>query len=520
MSLPPLLPPNLDRVRALEQAAATLKRAGRHADAIEVARQLTELVPDHFGHLYNLGNAYLAAGQPADAVAPLRQSVALKPDFAYGHNNLGQALRALGRHAEAVGHFEQAARLDAANPAPWHMAGFCWLRLEAPGRALPWLREANRLAPANAAIMTDLGDALRQTGALREVEPLAREAARLAPERIEVWNNLANALRDVGKFNEAEAASRQALTIDPRQGEAHYNLALTLLAAGKLEQGWPHWEARWAGAAGVPPRFAAPPWDGRALAEGVLFLHSEQGLGDTLQFCRYAMMAAERARVVLAVQTPLLRLLRTLPAELELRDIEDPAPEFVAHAPLQSLPMAFGTSLETLPAPIPYLFADPAAVAAWRERLAGLDGRKVGLVWAGSPVYPSDAVRSIPAPMMQALGGVPGVRLVSLQVGDVARPAMDMLDFTAELGDFADTAALVAALDLVIGVDTAVIHLAGALGKPVWLLNRFSGDWRWGQGERSPWYPGTRIFRQRDPGDWGVVLAEVREELGKDSSFF
>ena len=225
-------------------------------------------------------------------------------------------------------------------------------------------------------------------------------------------------------------------------------------------------------------------------------------------------MAAARARVVLGVQTPLVRLLGSVPGVEKLVSLDDPTPEFAAHSPLVSLPGAFATSLNTIPAGVPYLHPPPDEAANWAARLATLPGRRVGLVWAGNPDFPFDHARSIPAAALGVLAGLDSISFVSLQLGRTARPPLKLADWTEELGDFAATAALVAGLDLVIGVDTAVIHLAGALGKPVWLLNRFAGDWRWGAaGASTPWYPTLRQFRQRDPGDWAPVLGEVRAAL-------
>jgi len=496
-------------MKNLEQQGLAAKAAGRFEEAAAIFAQLAHAQPKSHGALYNLGNTWLAANRPADAIEPFRRAIRAAPRFAHAHNNLGVALLATGQPALAAASFARAASLDPANPAPRHLAGHALLRAGNPADALPHLKQANTLAPHQAAIITDLADALRRTGALLEVAPLAREAAALAPDRFEAWNNLANALRDIGALDEAEAASRTALRLNPGDGETYYNLALTLLTAGRLEEAWPLWEHRWRGVVGATPRFGTPPWDGRPLGNATLYLHAEQGLGDTLQFCRYVPMAASRARVVLAVQAPLLKLMATLSGTAELVDLNAPPPDFAAHAPLLSLPGAFNTGVSTIPADVPYLHADPVRAAQWATRLHGLQGRKIGLVWAGNPDFPFDTARSLPAALLAPLATVPAISLVSLQVGATARCPLPLVDWTRELHDFADTAALIACLDLVIGVDTAVIHLAGALGKPVWLLNRFAGDWRW----ECPWYPTLRQFRQQTPGDWPGVVAAVHAAL-------
>jgi len=503
-------------MKDLEQAALHFKNAGKFKDAAEAFQLLINFQPKNHVHHYNLGNTHLAANQPADAIEPYRRAVRLAPRFAPAHNNLGLVLLATGQIPFAAASFARAAALDPTNPASQHMAGHALLKSGKPAEALKYLREANRIAPHQAAIVTDLADAMRMSGALRDVAPLAREAAVLAPDRIEAWNNLSIALRDIDAFEEAEQASRTALRLNPENSDAHYNLALTLLVAGRLEEAWPHWEYRWRGAVGVAPRFAAPPWDGTPMPEGVLYLHAEQGMGDTIQFCRYAALAAARARVVLGVQAPLVRLMRTLPGVDSVVSLDDPNPAFAAHSPLVSLPGAFGTSVATIPADVPYVHPTADEKAAWAARIAALPGVRVGLVWAGNPDFPFDHARSIPAASLGVLAGLENISFVSLQLGRADRPAVQLTDWTADLADFAATAALIAELDLVVGVDTAVIHLAGALGKPVWLLNRFAGDWRWGAaGGGTPWYPTLRQFRQRDPGDWAPVLAELRAALAR-----
>ncbi len=516
-------------MKNLEQQGLALKAAGRFEEAARIFAHLARQEPKSPGPLYNLGNTWLAANRPADAIEPFRRAIRVAPRFAYAHNNLGLALLATGQPALAAASFARAAALDPTRPGARHLAGHALLRAGNAADALPHLREANGMAPHQAAIITDLADALRRTGALLEAAPLAREAAALAPDRFEAWNNLANALRDIGAFDEAEAASRTALRLNPGDAETHYNLALTLLAAGRLEEAWPFWEYRWQGVVGAAPRFRTPPWDGRPLGANaggaILYLHAEQGLGDTIQFCRYAPLAAGRlaadgARVVLAVQAPLLSLLASLcsaeggQAAVELVDLAAAPPDFAAHAPLLSLPGAFNTGLGSIPAAIPYLHADPGRAARWAARLSFLPGRKVGVVWAGNPDFPFDAARSLPAGLLAPLASIPGISLVSLQVG-AAAPPLPIADWTGELHDFADTAALIEGLDLVIGVDTAVIHLAGALGKQVWLLNRFAGDWRWNASasQHAAWYPTLRIFRQQSPGDWPGVLASVHAAL-------
>jgi len=298
--------------------------------------------------------------------------------------------------------------------------------------------------------------------------------------------------------------------------------------AGRLEAGWKEYEWRWQTTqlSGRARDFLAPLWDGTAIEDRTILLHAEQGFGDTLQFCRYVPLIACGARIILEVQAPLVRLLSRLPGVTQIVAHGDGLPPFDLHCPLLSLPRAFGTTLDTIPAVTPYLSADPALAANWHERLAGLDDLRIGLVWAGSQRLnrPEEAAfdrrRSIALDAMAPLGEASGVSFISLQKDELAAQAihppheMRLHDFTADLHDFEDTAALIVNLDLVISVDTSVAHLAGALGKPVWLLNRFDTCWRWLLNrDDSPWYPTLRQFRQPGPGDWNSMIREVRDAL-------
>ncbi|MEC4593437.1 glycosyltransferase family 9 protein [Nitrospirillum amazonense] len=271
--------------------------------------------------------------------------------------------------------------------------------------------------------------------------------------------------------------------------------------------------------------YSQPRWRGQRAETGrsTLLLHAEQGMGDVLQFCRYAPLAAERGHaVVLEVYRPLLRLLHSLPgvAEGRVRLVAtgDPLPPFDLHCPLMSLPLAFGTTLDTVPAATPYLAADPTDLSRWRDAVAaGGPGLKIGLAWAGNPkTSVPDRRRSIDPTLLAPLADVPGVRLFSLQKEGAAPAGLSLTDLMGGAADFADTAALISQLDLVISVDTAVAHLAGALGRPVWLLNRFDTDWRWLLGrDDSPWYPTLRQFRQTSPGDWQDPIARACDALAR-----
>ncbi len=304
--------------------------------------------------------------------------------------------------------------------------------------------------------------------------------------------------------------------------EAQYALGYLLLLTGRLQEGWQGFEARRQIQRMQPLQILRPLWDGSPVPERRVLLHAEEGLGDTIQFCRFVPLLAERARIVFGVPQALVRLLAGLPGIEQIVTMGDPAPAFDMHLPLLSAPHVLSTTLETIPAAVPYLHADPDQVADWHGRLRDLPGLRIGLAWAGNPHLVNDRRRSIPLDRLAALADVSGVSFVSLQKGaaasqvSAALPQMVLHDWTDRLVDFADTAALIENLDLVISVDTSVLHLAGALGKPVWLLNRFDTDWRWLLDRNdSPWYPTLRQFRQPQPGDWDAVVQAVRVALAQ-----
>ena len=344
----------------------------------------------------------------------------------------------------------------------------------------------------------------------------------------EALNNLGNALKNLGELPEATGAYEQAIALKPDNPDYRTNRAMALLAAGRFDEGWQAFEWRWKTGqfTGAGQDSARPRWHGEAAPGRVLLVRAEQGFGDTLQFCRYAPLAAARGlRVVLEVQPALARLMGPVAGVERVIAQGQGLPDFDFYCPMMSLPAVFNTRLETVPADVPYLSPDSESVKIWRGRLGDGAGKsiKVGLAWAGSSrvhspdLIAADRRRSIAADALAGLMDTPGVRFYSLQKGGPPAPKeFGLVDMMDECNDFMDTAAIVANLDLVISVDTAVAHLAGALGRPVWLLNRFDSCWRWLRGrDDSPWYPRLRLFRQPSPGDWKSVISTVGNELRK-----
>ena len=499
-----------------------LADAGSVEDAAAEYRIAIRRDPCNAAGHYNLGNLLLRLRQPGEAVECYESTLVLQPAHHRARNNLANALRQLGRLDEAEQQYRDLAEHCPEMAEAHYNLGNLLFERGCFAEAVPAFRQALFLRPNHADAANNLGSALMELGDYAAAQQCLQQAVRLQPLEALPRSNLGAALREMGRVAEAEACFRQALQLAGDKIPARNNLATTLLQTGRLREGWALYESRWQTAT-LPPRpFSQPLWQGEALGDQVLLLHAEQGMGDTLQFCRYVRLAAQRARVVLEVQPPLLRLLaRSLPEVEQIVPRGATLPAFDRHCPLLSLPRLFGTALETIPADIPYLVPDPADVAVWQSRLAALPGRRVGVVWRGNQAFAdSKRKRDMAAGHLAALADLPGISFVSLQkdLSPAAQAAaanlLPLTDWTAELTDFAQTAALVAGLDLVIGVDTAAVHLAGALGRPVWLLNRFDPCWRWLRDrDDSPWYPTLRQFRQPGSGDWASVMAAVRAAL-------
>lgn len=469
-----------------------------------------------------LGLALREQGRPGEAEEALRTAVALAPRDASARNALGVALRALGRPEAALAEFAAAleARPDFADARL--NAAAVLDSLDRAGEAEAHCRAVLAREPASAAALYGLGNALSGQDRLEEAIPAFRAAAALEPWRADVLTNLGVALQGLAEARAALAVYDAAVAAAPQAPEARFDRGLSRLMLGRLAEGFEDYEARWrVPGFPTPPRDLPHPWDGRPLPGGTLLLHAEQGLGDTLQFVRFA-RAARRlcGRVVLECQPPLERLL----AEGGVAGVDlvvaagRPLPAFDAQAPLLGLPRLLGVAgLADIPAATPYL--RPPGPLPERLRLPPAPFR-VGLVWQGSPAFRFNHVRCFPFTTLRPLLDLPGVAFHALQMGPAAAEREPpVADLAPLIGDMGDTAHLLAQLDLVIGVDTGVIHLAGALGRPTWVLLARSPDFRWleDRGD-SPWYPGMRLFRQPRRADWASVVRAVREALSVASN--
>ncbi len=512
-----------------QESAAQLARALAHHQAGELEaaetlyRQALALAPSDPDALHLLGVLAHQRGQHEQAAVLIVESIKASPGIAQYHNSLGETLFALGRTEQALVAYRTACALDPAYAAAHNNFGIALQTLGRLPEAISAFEQARRTAPDSVEACFNLANALHESGKAEEAIACYRQALALAPEDPEIHSNLGVALKDLNRFFDALAAFEQALALRPDFPEARANRGMALLVTGRFKEGWPEYVWRFA-AAGRKDYLGRPRWDGDDIAGRTLLVHTEQGIGDVIQFVRYLpIVKARTGRVLLTCERVLRPLLEGVPGVDELIDASSDLAhgiDFDAHIALLDLPGVLGTTLESIPEEVPYLTPAPERVARWRERLAG-DSYKVGLCWAGRPEHANDRNRSIALSAFALLGHISGMTLYSLQKGAAAGQVahagagLTLIDHTDELHDLADTAALVANLDLVISVDTAVAHLAGALAKPVWTLLPYAPDWRWLlEREDSPWYPTMRLFRQPQIGDWESVMKRVAAELG------
>jgi tetratricopeptide (TPR) repeat protein len=527
------------RLSEAEVAAGfVLARMGKLKEAETRYRRALTLRPDFAAAWMNLGSLLREQGREIYAEAALMRAVELRPDLVSGWVNLAILERERHRPAQAEAHLRKAFAL---NPEQVEtQVAWCQFRSaegDAAG-AWQWLRWALAREPDHAEAVNMHGILLHKDGRFDEAVEVFQQAETLGHRA--AASNRGNSLLDLGRMNEALQAQELAVERDPECAGARYNLALTRLRLGLWEQGWPGYEARWKfrEVHRSPRVFSQPRWRGEALNGRRILLHAEQGLGDTIQFCRYAAMVAARGgHVILQVQAPVLRLMQSLPAVcggLVETALLGSNPVGLAakpdlECPLMSLPAEFGTTVETVPWPGAYLFADPELAAEKTVQFPHLRPQdqpyaqlRVGLAWAGNPRYKADRQRSVQLATLLPLLRTRCITWIALQKGPAAEQLavlpgdVSVLDGSSQDHDLADTAALIATLDLVITTDTCIAHLAGAMGKPVWILLPHLSDWRWMQRtETTPWYPTARLFRQSSPGDWDGVLERVIAQLSE-----
>jgi tetratricopeptide (TPR) repeat protein len=528
--------------------------ADQYPPAATEVSQAQAAMCDSAAACYEQGVSLASEGKLAEAAERFRQAVRLKPDFVEAHYSLAAVLRRLGQVDEALCCSEETVKMRP-DSAEAHLAlGTTLLHKGRASEAETSCREALRLKPDLGEAHNNLGAALAAQWKLDEAIVCWRRALELKTDDAAAQNNLGFVLFQQGRFQEALACYDRCLELTPDCTQARNNRSLVWLLTGKWEQGWPEFQWWWQSPQHAPRHFTQPMWDGCALPGKTILLHAEQGLGDTIQFVRYVRLVKQQAAtVIVECQRALVKLLGSCPGIDQLVAAGDTLPPFDVHAPLLTLPAIFHTTLSTVPAGVPYLFADEQLVGRWRGKIEhrlrmgtgsepqsttpaenGLRqgacsrfeprGFKIGIAWQGNPDLGQDRHRSFPLSAFAPLAEVSGTYLVSLQKGAGSEQLaqvgslFSVVDFTEELdeasGPFMDTAALMTNLDLVVTSDTSIAHLAGALGVPVWVALASVPDWRWLL-DRSdcPWYPTMRLFRQKKPGDWSAVFEELHAAL-------
>ncbi len=501
-----------------------LHAAGRLAEAGQVYQQVLAAAPTHPEAMHMMGVLLLQSGQPDQAVEWIARAIGLRgadPEF---HVHHAHALLALNRATEAVSACRAALRLKRGYAEAHHALGHALIDVgDYPG-ALKAYQDAARLKPDLPDLLNNLGTALHHANQLEEAARTLTRAHGREPRDPGILINLSTVVRDLGLFQQAEARLAAAARLVPDDPKLRYDHALLMLLLGRFESAWPGWEERFRAGAVLDHGFTRPRWHGEKLAGRTLLVHAEQGLGDTIQFCRFPFPAY--GKVVFEVQPRIARLLATRRVVDNPGDkpvtvrAGDPLPPFDLVCPLMSLPSIYRTTEATIPAHVPYLAAEPDAAIRWRARV-GDHGFRVGIVWQGNPSRREDNGRSIRLEYYAPLAEVPGVRLISLQKDAGTEQLIPGLtvetlgdDFDSGPDGFIDTAAVMMHLDLVITSDTAVAHLAGALARPVWVALRAVPDWRF-MLERTdnPWYPTMRLFRQTTRDAWAPVFGAMKEAL-------
>jgi tetratricopeptide (TPR) repeat protein len=545
-------------VDALQLLGLILHHTG-HADiALEHLRAALRLKPDYAEVHNNLGNMLRERDTLEESLASFREALRWKPDYPEARLTLSHTLHTLGQRAaesgrldEAVAHHREAIHLNPGLVAAHSDLATALVGLGRFEESLAPAREAIRLSPDLLIAHMNLATTLARIGDMEGAIAANRRLVELQPDLAEAHCNIGLLFANLERVDEAVAPSLEALRLRPDFPEAHCtlgrvhfqrgelpeavdrfrrsielrpdfmephcNLALAYLKQGDFVRGWSEWEWRWRRPSYPPRPFAQPRWDGSCLSGRTLLVHCEQGLGDTLQFIRLLPLVKERGgRLVFECHPPLRSLLDGFADVDQMITAGDPLPHFDVEAPLLSLPGILGITRDDIPAKVPYIHVSDDLVTRWRSEVAR-PGFKVGIAWQGSPQHKNDRRRSVALDRFAPLA-VPGVTLISLQKGfgseQIARARFPVVDLGNHLDTFADTAALLQSLDLLIAVDTAVIHCAGALGVPAWLLLCFESEWRWlVEREDSPWYPSLRLFRQPRSGDWDAVFDRVSAEL-------
>jgi tetratricopeptide (TPR) repeat protein len=545
------------------QEALSLHQQGRLREAEKLYARVLKAAPDNFDALHLLGLIKAQGGQMGEAHRLMASALKINPNAPDALVNFANVLHALKRDAEALTHLDKALALRPGDQEALLYRGNALNALDRADDAIACYDAVLARNPAHGSALLNRGTARarlgRQTDALADFDAvLARNphhveaffnrgtallelerpepalaafdaAVAAAPRHVGAWTNRGRALQALNRHGDAVASFEKSVAIDKNFADAHSNMALSLLTVGELSRGFAEYEWRWkrTGMTDARRDYRGRPWLGEfPLGQRTILLAAEQGLGDSIQFVRYApLLARFGAKVVLEVQPELKTLLASVEGVASCYARGEALPAYDVYCPLGSLPLAFKTGPATIPADIPYLRADDAHLAKWRPAIEALSGKRVALAWAGHARHPNDRNRSIALEALEPLLALEGISFVSIQRdlrGDDAALLARHKSITHvgdKLDDMADTAAVLALADVTIAVDTSVIHLAGAMGREAWVMLPFSPDWRWTlTGDHSPWYPRMRLFRQEKPGDWPSVIASVRDALSRVAS--
>jgi tetratricopeptide (TPR) repeat protein len=494
---------------------------GNLVQAEKISRKILRKKPDTPDVLHLLGIIRYQLRDFDSGIKHIEKALHINPNLIEAYNNLGNIYQEIKQPEKAIQCYRKALQLDPFLAKTYYNLGIALQDTKQTDEAVSCYLKAIQLNTHTPGLYNNLGLAQQEKGQFDKAISSYKKALHIDQSFVEALYNLGNVFNELGQYYEAIHSYQKAIKLNPDYVEAHYNLSLVLLLTGDFRHGWEEYKWRWKLKDRETYRYSRPLWEG-AVNDKTILLHAEQGFGDTVQFIRYAPLVAERCKnVIVKCQKELASLLQTVEGITQVFVKDDQLPEFDFHCPLLNLPSIFSTTISNIPSKAPYIACDSKSIAKWKDKLLqNGPGIKIGLVWSGNPKHKKDHKRSCSLEMFSPLADVDKATYYSLQKGKAATEADDpanglkVINYTEDIHDFTDTAGFIENLDLIISVDTAVAHLAGALGKPVWTLLPYSPDWRWMlDREDSPWYPAMRLFRQTEPGNWDGVIQHVKESL-------
>ncbi len=492
--------------------------------AISSIEKALQLKPNDADAYFNLGNAFVDTSQLDNAITCYQKALQINPNIFEVYNNLANVFMEKGQIDNAIISYQKAIEFNPNIVDSYDNLGTALIKKKQFDEAISCYQKALQVNPNSADIYNSLGVVFHKKRQYDQAIIYYKKALQLNSKFALAYCNIAKALYQIGQIEEAVIYYKKTLILEPNLSDAHHNMALSLLLSGDFEQGWKEYEWRKKLTNIYDRDFSQPLWNGSDISGLTILLHAEQGFGDTIQFIRYAPLVAQRgARVIVECMKELRSLIRNVEGIDYILTRGEQLPKFDMHCPLPSLPLLFNTNMESIPANIPYFTANTILVQRWRGKIHNDKSKlKIGLTWLGNPNHVNDETRSCSPKIFLPFDNLANITFYSLQkrmstegIENLPK-GIKLVDYTKEINDFSDTAAIIENLDLVISVDTSVAHLAGALGKPAWILLPFVPDWRWLLNrEDSPWYPTIRLFRQPSLGDWGSIITKIKDELLK-----